>query len=61
MTHVTVRSVTRIEQGVGHELYMDNFSPLQTYMTMCIQEVSTVVGTSDKTVSECQGASTIRL
>jgi hypothetical protein len=31
-------------------------SPLRTYLTTCTQEVSTVVGVSDKIVKECHGA-----
>jgi predicted nucleotidyltransferase len=58
-THTTVRSLTRRVEGVGHEIYMDN-SPPQLYLMTCTQEVSTVVGVTDKIINKCQRALTRR-
>jgi hypothetical protein len=46
-THTTVRSLTKKVEGVGHKFHMDNF------FSPCTQEVSTVVGLSDKILQEC--------
>jgi hypothetical protein len=47
-THVTVRSLTRRTEGVGHKLYMDSFFD------------DDLMGLSDKIIMECQVSLTIR-
>jgi len=57
---VTVNSVTRRVEQEGHKLYVNNFLPSPAYLMIWTQEVSNVVGLSDKTVKECHWALTIR-
>jgi hypothetical protein len=56
-THVTERSMTRRAHGLGQKLFTDNFfsSP-----DLFDDLHTTVVGMSDKTTRECQGALTVR-
>jgi hypothetical protein len=42
-TRVTVRSLTRRVEGVGHKLYVDNFFSSPDYFMTCTQEASAVV------------------
>jgi hypothetical protein len=55
--YVTLRSLTRKVEEVGHKPYMD-FPLLLSYLMTCTQQVSTVAILSDKIIKECQGAMT---